>query len=69
MIKRFNEGGIDALGDIPKLGKAKEITKDIELKIVAIALSDPKYLRKPFSWTIETIRQEAINSGIIANIS
>lgn len=69
-VKRFNEGGIDALGDIPKPGRAKEITKDIELKIAAIALSDPKDLRKPFtSWTVETIRQEVINSGVIASIS
>ncbi len=69
-IKRFNEGGIDALGDIPKPGRAKEITKDIELKIAAIALSDPKDLRKPFtSWTVETIRQEAINTGVIETIS
>lgn len=69
-IKRFNEGGIDALGDIPKPGRTKEITKDIELKIAAIALTDPRDLRKPFtSWTVETIRQEAINTGIIKTIS
>lgn len=69
-IKRFNEGGTDSLGDMPKPGRAKEITKDIELKIAAIALADPKDLHKPFtSWTVETIRQEAINSGIIATIS
>lgn len=69
-IKRFNEGGIDALADIPKPGRAKEITKDIELKIAAIALSDPRELNKPFnSWTIETIRQETINSGIMKTIS
>ncbi|SHI86033.1 Winged helix-turn helix [Geosporobacter subterraneus DSM 17957] len=69
-IKGFNKGGIDALGDIPKPGKGKEITKDIKLKIATIALSDPKQLRKPFtSWTVETIRQEAINSGVIATTS
>ena len=69
-IKRFNEGGIDALGDIPKPGRAKEITKDIELKIAAIALSDPRELDKPFnSWTIETIRKETINSGVMSTIS
>jgi transposase len=69
-IKRFNEGVIGALCDIPKLGRAKEITKDIELKIAAIALSDPRDLRKPFtSWTVDTIRQEAIASGVIKTIS
>lgn len=69
-IKRFNEGGIEALGDIPKPGRAKEITKDIELKIAAIALADPKDLHKPFtSWTVETIRQEVINSGVVETIS
>ena len=69
-IKRFNEGGIDALGDIPKPGRTKEITKGIELKIAAIALSDPKDLHKPFtSWTIETIRREAIATGVIETIS
>lgn len=69
-IKRFNQGGIDALGDIPKPGRLKEITKDIELRIAAIALTDPKDLHKPFtSWTVETIRQEVINAGIVEIIS
>lgn len=69
-IKRFNQGGIDALGDIPKSGRPKEITKDIELKIAAIALTDPKDLHKPFtSWTVGTIREEAINTGVVKSIS
>lgn len=69
-IKRFNQGGIDALGDIPKSGRPKEITKDIELRIAAIALTDPKDLRKPFTlWTVDTIREEAINTGVVKSIS
>ena len=69
-FKRFNEGVIDVLGDIPKPGRIKEITKDIELKIAAKALSDPRDLRKPFtSWTVETVRQEAIYTGIVETIS
>ena len=33
-------------------------------------MSDPKDLRKPFtSWTVETIRQETINSSVVATIS
>ena len=69
-IKRFNEGRIDALVDIPKPGRPKEITKDIELRIAAIALADPKDLHKPFTtWTVETIRQQAISSGVVETIS
>ena len=69
-IKRFNEGGVDSLLDIPKPGRTKEITRDIELKIAAIALTNPKDLHKPFtSWTVETIRQEAITSGVVETIS
>jgi len=69
-INRFNEGGIDALGDIPKPGRPKGISSDAELKIVAIALTEPRDLNKPFnSWTVDTIRQEAIRSGIVDTIS
>lgn len=69
-IKRFNQSGIEALGDIPKSGRPKNITKDIELKIAAIALLDPKQLGKGFtSWTVETIREEAISTGVISSIS
>lgn len=69
-IKRFNQGGIEALGDIQKPGRPKQITKDIELKIAAIALSNPKDLNKPFTtWTVETIRQEAIQTNVVEYIS
>ena len=69
-IKRFNEGGAESLGDIPKSERPKEITKDIELKIAAIALSDPKSLRKPFtSWTVQAIREEVIHTGVVESIS
>ena len=69
-INRFNEGGIDALGDLPKPGRPKGISSDSELKIIAIALTEPRELNKPFnSWTVDTIRQEAIHSGIVDSIS
>jgi transposase len=69
-IRRFNQGGIEALGDIPKPGRPKTITKDIELKIAALALLDPKEIKKPFTtWTLETIQKEAISTGIVSSIS
>lgn len=37
---------MDALGNIPKPGRTKETARNIEMKIAAIALSDPKELEK-----------------------
>jgi transposase len=69
-IRRLNQGGIESLGDIPKPGSPKSITKDIELKIAALALLYPKEINKPYTnWTVETIRKEVINTGMISSIS
>jgi len=33
-------------------------------------LTDPKDIHKPFtSWTVDTIREEAINTGVVKSIS
>lgn len=66
--KRYVTGGLDkALHDLPRPGQPKKLSPKQEAYIIAIACSDPPTGRN--HWTLELLREEAINRGIIDKIS
>ena len=56
-VRRFNDGGLAALGDRPRSGRPPTYTAEQRAAVVAAALTDPKELGLPFgSWTLDRLR-------------
>lgn len=53
-VRRFNDGGLAALKDLPRSGRPPTYGADQRAAVVAAALTDPKGLGLPFgSWTLD----------------
>jgi transposase len=77
-LHRFNAAGIDGLGNQPGPGRKRRITEAERSRIIALARSAPPGLlgrdaagelsaddeRGPAQWTLDTLAQAALASGI-----
>jgi transposase len=65
---KYITGGLDlSIPDLPRPGQPKKLSPDQEAHIIAIACSNPPIGRN--HWTIELLREEAIQRGIVDKIS
>src|SRR4051794_2060190 len=56
-IHRFNDRGLDGLGDRPRSGRPHTYSAQQRAEVVAAALTDPKELGLPFGcWTLDRLR-------------
>lgn len=56
-IKRFNDKGIDGLGDEPRAGRPWTYTAEQVGEVIAAALTKPQTLGLPFaSWTLDRLQ-------------
>src|ERR687893_2423911 len=56
-LHRFNEQGLQGLGDRPRAGRPHTYTAEQRAEVIAAALTDPKRLDLPFGcWTLDRLR-------------
>src|SRR3954453_13904390 len=56
-VRRFNEGGLAALEDLPRSGRPHTYAEHERAEVVAAALTDPKALGLSFgSWTLDRLQ-------------
>src|SRR3954462_3858895 len=56
-VRRFNEGGLAALEDLPRSGRPHTYAEHERAEVIAAALTDPKALGLPFGcWTLDRLR-------------
>src|SRR3954447_4883726 len=56
-VRRFNEGGLAALEDLPRSGRPCTYAEHERAEVIAAALTDPKALGLPFGcWTLDRLR-------------
>ena len=66
--EKYVTGGLDkALYELPRPGQPKKLSFIQEALIIAIACSDPPEGRS--HWTLALLKEEAINKGIVDEIS
>lgn len=66
--QRYVTGGLDsALFELPRPGQPKKLSSSQEQRIIAIACSAAPEGRS--HWTLELLREEVINQGIVDTIS
>jgi transposase len=70
-IRRFNEGGLEGLEDLPKPGNRNaKIALETKREIVRIATSRPEDLGQPFtSWSLPRLRRYLVAGRIVPSIS
>lgn len=69
-IRRFNEGGIEALEDRKRGGGRPRITPEQRAAIVKVATTRPEDLGRPFtSWTLSRLRRYLVEEGVVDAIS
>lgn len=57
-VHRFNEGGIEALGDRPRSGRPPIHNEEVRSKLLDLALQKPCSLGYPFAlWTLERLQE------------
>jgi len=57
--RRFNEGGLEALNDIPRPGRPAKHTEEVRSRLIDLALQKPESLGLPFKlWTVERLQRE-----------
>jgi transposase len=55
-LKRFNQGGLDGLIDLPRSGRPTTYSAEQVAEVIATALSDPQKLGQPFAcWTLDRL--------------
>ncbi len=58
-VKRFNEGGLEALEDRPRSGGPPRHSPEVRSQLVALAVQKPRSLGLPFHlWTLEKLQRE-----------
>lgn len=57
-VRRFNEGGLDALGDQPRSGRPPIHSEEVRSKLLDLVLQKPRSLGYPFAlWTLERLQE------------
>ena len=55
-VRRFNEGGLEALEDQPRSGRPPTHDQSVRSKLLDLALQKPRSLGRPFAlWTLERL--------------
>ncbi len=66
-LKYITDGLDLSIRDLPRPGQPNKLSSDQEAHIIAIACSNPPIGRN--HWTIELLKKEAIQQGIVDKIS
>ena len=57
-VRRFNEGGLEALEDQPRSGRPPTHDQSVRSKLLDLALQKPRSLGRPFAlWTLERLQE------------
>ena len=69
-IRRFNEGGVEALESRRKGGGKPRITPQQKAEIVKVATARPEDLGRPFTaWTLSRLQRYLVEEGVVETIS
>jgi len=57
-VRRFNEGGLEALDDRPRSGRPPIHDEEVRSKLLDLVLQKPRSLGRPFAlWTLERLQE------------